>query len=122
MVDLHQILAGNMLIHAWNHYKKSSCRFQVLGLWLETNVGLGYHQKSTETRLKKNPLKMACQKVCKLVNQDIIVKVKLQSPILTSFYITVANKCENDAGMRLPHSLQNIGQQKIIHNGAYRKF
>ena len=31
----------------------------------------------------------------------IIVKVNLQSPIPTSFYITVENKCENDAGMRL---------------------
>ena len=30
----------------------------------------------------------------------MIVKVNLQSPIPTSFYITVAN-CENDAGMRL---------------------
>ena len=28
---------------------------------------------------------------------DIIVKVNLQSPITTSFYITVA--CENDAGI-----------------------
>ena len=31
---------------------------------------------------------------------DIIVKVKLQSPIRTSFY-TVANWRENNAGMRL---------------------
>ena len=31
----------------------------------------------------------------------IIVKVNLQSPIPTSFYITVSNWCENDAGMRL---------------------
>ena len=62
-------------------------------------------KKVQKQDLKKKTLKMACQKVCKLVNQDIIVKVKLQSPILTSFYITVANKCENDAGMRLPHSL-----------------
>ena len=29
------------------------------------------------------------------------MKVNLQSPIPTSFYITVANYCENDAGMRL---------------------
>ena len=31
----------------------------------------------------------------------VVVKVNLQSPIPTSFYITVANLCENDAGMRL---------------------
>ena len=44
---------------------------------------------------------MACQKVCKQGRDDIIVKVNLQSPIPTSFYITVENQCENDAGMRL---------------------
>ena len=33
----------------------------------------------------------ACQKVCKQGRDDIIVKVNLQSPIPTSFYITVAN-------------------------------
>ena len=32
---------------------------------------------------------MACQKVCKQGRDDIIVKVNLQSPIPTSFYITV---------------------------------
>ena len=31
---------------------------------------------------------MACQKVCKQGRDDIIVKVNLQSPIPTSFYIT----------------------------------
>ena len=44
---------------------------------------------------------MECQKVCKQGRDDIIVKVNLQSPIPTSFYITVANLCENDIGMRL---------------------
>ena len=44
---------------------------------------------------------MACQKVCKHGRDGIIVKVNLQSPIPASFYITVANWCENDAGMRL---------------------
>ena len=34
---------------------------------------------------------MACQKVCKQGRDDIIVKVNLQSPIPTSFYITVEN-------------------------------
>ena len=36
---------------------------------------------------------MACQKVCKQGRADIhvIVKVNLQSPTPTSFYITVAN-------------------------------
>ena len=44
---------------------------------------------------------MACQKVCKHGRDDIVVNVNLQRPILASFYITVANWCENDAGMRL---------------------
>ena len=44
---------------------------------------------------------MACQKVCKQGRDDIIVKVNLQSPIPAYFYITVANWCENNAGMRL---------------------
>ena len=44
---------------------------------------------------------MACQKVCKQGRDDIIVKVNLQSPIPTSFYIAVTNQCQNDAGMRL---------------------
>ena len=44
---------------------------------------------------------MACQKVCKQGRNDIIVKVNLQSPIPASFYITVANWCKNNAGMRL---------------------
>ena len=49
-------------------------------------------EKSTETRLKNTKdVGMACQKVCKQVRDDIIVKVNLQSPIPTSFYITVAN-------------------------------
>ena len=30
---------------------------------------------------------MACQKVCKQGRDDIIVKVNLQSPISTAFYI-----------------------------------
>ena len=34
---------------------------------------------------------MAYQKVCKQGRDDIIVKVNLQSPIPTSFYITVGN-------------------------------
>ena len=44
---------------------------------------------------------MECQKVCKQGRDDIIVKVSLQSPIPTSFYITVSNLCENDIGMKL---------------------
>ena len=51
---------------------------------------------------------MACQKVCKQDMDDIIVKVNLQSPIPTSFYITVANWCENDAGIRLCKSAFTI--------------
>ena len=35
---------------------------------------------------------MACQKVCKQGRDDIIVKVNLQSPIPTSFYIAVTNQ------------------------------
>ena len=42
---------------------------------------------------------MVCQKVCEQDRDDIIVN--LQHPIPTSFYITVANWCENDAGTRL---------------------
>ena len=34
---------------------------------------------------------MACQKACKQGKDDILVKVNLQSPIPTSFYISVAN-------------------------------
>ena len=44
---------------------------------------------------------MACQKACKQCRDDIIVNVNLQCPIPTSLYITIANSCENDAGMRL---------------------
>ena len=44
---------------------------------------------------------MACQKVCKQGRDDVIVKVNLQSPIPTSFYIAVTNQCQNDAGMWL---------------------
>ena len=44
---------------------------------------------------------MEYQKVCKQGRDDVIVKVSLQSPIPTSFYITVANLCENNIGMRL---------------------
>ena len=39
---------------------------------------------------------MESQKVCKQGRDDIIVKVSLQSPIPTSFYIIVANLCENN--------------------------
>ena len=54
-------------------------------------------KKSTETRLKKNIKKV---KGCRdgmpksmqtRYRDDIIVKVNLQSPIPTSFYITVAS-------------------------------
>ena len=44
---------------------------------------------------------MACQKLCTQGRDDIIVKVNLQSSIPTSFYITVENQRESDAGMRL---------------------
>ena len=80
---------------------KSSMLFQVLGLWLHF-LGLGL--TVTEINIKKvrkQDLKniknvkrcrdMACQKVCKQGRDDVIVKVNLQSPIPTSFYITVAN-------------------------------
>ena len=64
---------------------------------------LGLGLTVTEINVQKQDLKniknvkdvgMACQKVCKQNRDDIIVKVNLQSPIPTSFYITVANWCE----------------------------
>ena len=44
---------------------------------------------------------MACQNVCKQGKDDVMVKVNLQSPIPTSFYITVANWREKDVGIGL---------------------
>ena len=54
---------------------------------------------------------MACQKVCKQGRDDIIVKVNLQSRIPTSLYITFANQCENDAGMRLCEFTEQLAGQ-----------
>ena len=60
-------------------------------------------QKSTETRHKKKKnvknVGMACQKVCKQGRDDIIVKVNLQSPIPTSFYIAVLSKLKTTLTM-----------------------
>ena len=42
---------------------------------------------------------MACQKVCKQGRDDVIMKVNLQSPIPTSFYIAVTNQCQNGASL-----------------------
>ena len=57
---------------------------------------------------------MACQKVCKQGRDDVIVKVNLQSSIPTSFYITVANYCENDAGMKLCSGLTHFIWTTIV--------
>ena len=71
---------------------KLSVPFQVLGLLLHLKViffGLTEIsiKKSLGTRLKKQKdVGMACQEG----RDEIIVKVNLQSPIPTSFYITVA--------------------------------
>ena len=53
---------------------------------------------------------MACQKVCKQGRDDMIVKENLQSPIPTSFYITVElmlKRCRDEAFVNLP-SLYHI--------------
>ena len=59
--------------------------FERLGFRSEINI-----KKVQDIKNIKN-VGMACQKVCKQGRDDIIVKVNLQSPIPTSFYITVAN-------------------------------
>ena len=41
---------------------------------------------------------MACQKACKQGRDDIIVRVNLQSPIPTSFYITVQTNVKTMQG------------------------
>ena len=57
---------------------------------------------------------MECQKVCKQGRDDIIVKVSLQSPIPTSFYITVANLCENDIPPVTAHTLSKKAEISIF--------
>ena len=67
---------------------------------LERNILLRLRSEINTKKVQKQDLKniqnvkdvgMACQKVCKQGRDDVIVKVNLQSPIPTSFYITVAN-------------------------------
>ena len=61
-----------------------------LGLGLTvTEINIKKVQKQDFKNIKD--VGMACQKVCKQGRDDIIVKVNLQSPFPTSFYITVAN-------------------------------
>ena len=55
-----------------------------------TEINIKKVQKQNLKNIK-NDVGMACQKVYKQGRDDIIVKVNLQSPIATSFYITVAN-------------------------------
>ena len=80
----------------------SSCvtlKMFFLGLGLTvTEINIKKVQKQDLKNIKN--VGMECQKVCKQGSKHI-VKVSLQSPIPTSFYITVANLCENDIGMRL---------------------
>ena len=67
---------------------------------LERNILVRLRSEINTKKVQKQDLKniknvkdvgMACQKVCKQGRDDVIVKVNLQSPIPTSFYITVAN-------------------------------
>ena len=66
---------------------------------LERNILLRLRSEINTKKVQKQDLNiknvkdvgMACQKVCKQGRDDVIVKVNLQSPIPTSFYITVAN-------------------------------
>ena len=106
MVGLHQILAGNV-ITLLEALLNCQCHFNmILGLYLHLKeiflVGLGLTvteinikkvQKQDFKNIKnvKGCIGMACQKVCKQGRDDIIVKVNFQSPIPTSFYITVAS-------------------------------
>ena len=91
MVGFYQILAGNV-IACLELLLNCQCHFQViffLGLGLTVNeINIKKVQKQDLKNIKN-------VKGCR---DDIIVKVNLQSPIPTSFYITVT---ENDAGMRL---------------------
>ena len=86
--------------HAWNYYQTVNA---VLSSCVTLKVFLGLGLTVTEINIKKvqkqdlkniknvKDVGMECQKVCKQGRNDIIVKVSLQSPIPTSFYITVAN-------------------------------
>ena len=48
---------------------------------------------------------MACQKVYKQGRDDIIVKVKLQSPIPTSFYIIVETNVKTMQGCKFTFTI-----------------
>ena len=67
---------------------------------------------------------MEHQKVCKQDRDDIKVKVSIQSPIPISFNTTVANWCENDAGMRLCkfflHSFWHTIPTSFLHFNVFK--
>ena len=54
---------------------------------------------------------MACQKVCKQGRDDIIVKVNLESPIPTSFYIAVTNQCQTNV-----KTMQGCGFVNLLYH------
>ena len=57
---------------------------------------------------------MACQKVCKQGRDNIIVKVNLQSLIPTSFFITVAKRCRDEAFVNFANITKS--EKKVILN------
>ena len=96
------------IIHACNYYQTvntvsssgvTPIFFLGLGLTVTEINNIKKVQKQNFKKIKN--VGMECQKVCKQGRNDIIVKVSLQNLIPTSFYITVANLCETDIGMRL---------------------
>ena len=66
------------------------CRLQLVSRHVIEVQEIRFKKFGTELRRGWSPADFS-QKVCKQGREDIIVKVNLQSPIPTSFYITVVN-------------------------------
>ena len=105
VVGLHQILAGNVitclepLLNCQCHFKFWGCSYSLkknIFHRLKPEISIKKVQKQDLKKMQKD-VGMECQKLCKQGRNDIIVKVNLQCPIPTFFYIKVAN----DVGMRL---------------------
>ena len=104
VVGLHRILAGNITLNYYMlgiHYSiVNAVSNPGVAVRLEGNVLLGVSLTVIEINIKKvqkqknikkhKHVRTACQKVRKQGRDDIIVKVKLQSPIPTPFYTTVS--------------------------------